>query len=182
VEPSISPALLEVLATSQRLGFLGERPLDQVIAHARSFLPPLVDVHGPVLDLGAGGGIPGLVIAHDRPDLEVTLLDRRRTRTDFLARMVARLGWTERVQVRSNDATQGSEQRFSAVSARGFGPPLHTLTVAVAWLVPGGRAVISEPPAGDRWLEVDLSNLDVERLPSASSVSVFRRRPAGRAD
>lgn len=181
MEAPISPALAEVLSTAQRLGFLGERPIDQVVAHARNFVPPLAESAGPVLDLGAGGGVPGLIVAHDRPDLQVVLLDRRRTRTDFLSRMVARLGWSDRVQVWPREAAHGAEQRFHAVTARGFGPPLYTLTVAVAWLVPDGRAVISEPPAGDRWAEVDLAGLDVERLPSAPSVSVFRRRSTGMA-
>ena len=104
--PPISDELVDVLRRSQELGFLGARPIEQVIDHARSFVTALaaLDVTGPILDLGAGGGVPGLVIAHDRPDQLVTLLDRRRTRTDFLARMVRRLGWQDRVDVWNRDA------------------------------------------------------------------------------
>ena len=83
--------------------------------------------------------MPGLVIAHDRPDQSVTLLDRRRTRTDFLARMVRRLGWQERVDVWNRDA--GDVDRpvtFDAVVARGFGPPSETLAFALGWVRPAG--------------------------------------------
>ena len=37
------------------------------------------------------GGLPGLVIAHDRPDVHVTLIDRREKRTDLLQRQATRL-------------------------------------------------------------------------------------------
>ena len=48
---------------------------------------PLAPVHNAaVLDIGSGGGLPGLVIAHDRPDVHVTLIDRREKRTDLLQR------------------------------------------------------------------------------------------------
>ena len=175
MENPVSPELHEVLSTAQRLGFLGDRPIDQVVAHARNFLPPLAGLKGPVLDLGSGGGVPGLVIAHDRPELTVTLLDRRRTRTDFLARMVARLGWSDRVSVWPRDAADGATASFEAVTARGFGPPLETLGLAVPWLLRDGLVVISEPPAGDRWSDVDLFAYEVERVPSGPHVAVFRR-------
>ncbi len=173
--PPISDELVDVLRRSQELGFLGARPIEQVIEHARSFVTALaaLDVTGPVLDLGAGGGVPGLVIAHDRPDQNVTLLDRRRTRTDFLARMVRRLGWQDRVDVWNRDAGDVTGHPFDAVVARGFGPPSETLAFALGWVRPQGFIVISEPPTGDRWAGVVIPG--ATRLPSAPTVSVFQR-------
>ena len=75
--------LLEALGASQRLGFLGDRSIDEVIAHARYFVDALVDVTGSIADIGAGGGVPGLVVAMDRPDLHITMVDRRTKRTTF---------------------------------------------------------------------------------------------------
>lgn len=46
------------------------------------------------IDVGAGGGFPGIPIAIARPDLAVTLLDAARKRVDFLARAAAELGLT----------------------------------------------------------------------------------------
>jgi 16S rRNA (guanine527-N7)-methyltransferase len=173
--PPISDDLVDVLRLAQELGFLGARPIERVIEHARAFVTALdeLDVTGSVLDLGSGGGVPGLVIAHDHPTWNVTLLDRRRTRTDFLSRMVRRLGWQQRVDVRTGDAEVVEGPAFDAVVARGFGPPVHTLTTALGWVRPDGHVVISEPPTGDRWVGVVVAG--GTRLPSAATVSVFRR-------
>ncbi|MGA9278970.1 RsmG family class I SAM-dependent methyltransferase [Ilumatobacter sp.] len=175
----VSDELDRVLRESQRLGFLGERPIPEVIAHARVFVAPLVDVEGAVIDLGSGGGVPGLVIAHDRPDLNVTLADRRGKRTDFLVRVVARLGWSERVTVVNDDVERIIERTpgvFSAAVARGFGPPPETLRMGRDLVAPSGRIVISEPPSGDRWPDELLDELGVHRIATDdSTVAVFER-------
>jgi 16S rRNA (guanine527-N7)-methyltransferase len=118
--------LHEALGASQRLGFLGDRPIPEVIVHARAFVGALADVEGRVIDIGSGGGVPGLVLAVDRPDLAVTLLDRRTKRTDFLLRMVRRMHIVDRVTVVAADVEEALRTGlggFDAVTARGFGPP-----------------------------------------------------------
>lgn len=171
--------LVDALTEAQRLGFLGARPITEVIEHAGAFVEGLsglsADAH--VIDLGSGGGVPGLVIASARPDLRVTLLDRRTKRTDFLERVVRRLGWTDRVSVTAADVTTfhpGS--LYDAAVARGFGPPAETLSAATRLVRVGGRVVISEPPAGDRWSADLLARAGVERVTGPSShVAVFVR-------
>lgn len=113
------------------------------------------------VDIGSGGGIPGLVLAHDRPDLAVTLVDRRQKCTDFLERATASLGLRERVVVRCCDTSSliAGGEHFDAVTARGFGPPSRTLRVAAQLIRSGGRIVISEPPEGDRWSPGQLEEL-----------------------
>lgn len=172
--------LLEALAESRRLGFLGARPLPDVVEHARGFVAALEPVTGRVVDLGSGGGIPGLVIAHDRPDLQLVLVDRRTKRTDVLVRLVRRLGWTDRVEVVAGDVDELSARRggsFDAAVARGFGPPSVTLTTAAGLVRPGGRIVISEPPAGapSRWSSEVLSELAVRPVSGPSTMAVFVR-------
>jgi 16S rRNA (guanine527-N7)-methyltransferase len=169
---STSPELLAVLEDAQRLGILGPRPITEVVDHARGFVRALESfgVVTTVLDLGSGGGVPGLVIAHDLPDAKVTLLDRRAKRTDLLERVVRRLQWRDRVSVVCDDATTyGPAHSFGAVVARGFGPPDLTLTLAERLVRPGGPIVISEPPGGDRWDAELLGRLRLRRLPSAPS-------------
>ncbi len=173
-------ALLAALAESRRLGFLGSRPLPEVVEHARGFVTALEPVVGCVVDLGSGGGIPGLVIAHDRPDLELVLLDRRTKRTDALARLVRRLGWTDRVEVVADDAAHLVSTRdgtFDAAVARGFGPPEVTLSVAAALVRSGGRIVISEPPSDriSRWSREVVAEAGVRRLDGPPSMAVFER-------
>ena len=167
-----APELVGALLDAQRLGFLGSRPISEVIEHARGFVRALEGV-GPivsVLDLGSGGGVPGLVIAHDLPATHLTLLDRRAKRTDVLERVVRRLGWQDRVSVRCEDVTTFSpDELFDAVVARGFGPPEFTLAAAARLVRSGGSIVISEPPGADRWDPSMLEALGLRR--SGSSIA-----------
>ncbi len=167
--------LIETLRTAQRFGFFGQRPIPEVVEHARHFVRALEGVTGAVVDLGSGGGAPGLVVAWDRPDLDVVLVDRRSKRTDFLSRAIGRLGLGDRVSVRCEDVAVTCATfagQFDAVTARGFGPPDVTLRFADALCRSTGRIVISEPPGGDRWSPRLLDELDLIRRRSGA-VAVF---------
>lgn len=151
-------SLTEVLEAAQRVGTLGSAPVAEVIERARWFLPALATVQGIVVDLGSGAGVPGLVIAEARPDLEMVLVERRQTRADALALAVHGLGMAGRVTVRAEEAGHvGAEPAFhhqcGAVVSRGFGPPRQLLPVARTFLRRGGVLVVAEPPEVDeaRW-------------------------------
>jgi 16S rRNA (guanine527-N7)-methyltransferase len=180
----MSTALLETLREAQRFGFFGPGPVEEATAHAQSFVEVLRDLPlgARLVDLGSGGGLPGLVLAEALPDIEILLVDRREKRTDFLERVVRRLGF-EQVTVRAGDVAvlvreveAGEVDRFDAVTARGFGPPTVTLRLAARLLAPAGRIVVSEPPTGDRWPPELLTELGLvgERH---GGVRVFRHLP-----
>jgi 16S rRNA (guanine527-N7)-methyltransferase len=159
---------------------LGARPVDQVVEHAAAFVDALANVSGTVIDLGSGGGVPGLVIADARPDLHVVLLDRRASRTDHLRRLVGRLGFAGRVEVLTVDAAAAPPAIGDAVVARGFGPPPATLRAAAPLLRPAGLVIVSEPPlneqTGDRWPHALLAELDLVAVVQRDRrVAVFRR-------
>mgnify|MGYP001818277127 FL=1 len=151
--------LIETLRDAQRLGFLGRRPVEQAAEHAHGFVEAIGEppAGARIIDLGSGGGLPGLVLADAYPECAITLVDRRGKRTDFLRRAVRRLGWGH-VSVMQADVDDlvrlvrsDDLDRYDVVTARGFGPPEVTLGFAVALVTPEGRIVISEPPEGDRW-------------------------------
>ncbi|PIE31483.1 MAG: hypothetical protein CSA55_05590 [Ilumatobacter coccineus] len=155
----VSSPLYETLRLAQRFGFFGPGSLDDAISHAEGFVPALgvVEPGSRIIDLGSGGGLPGLVVAEACRDSTVVLLDRRQKRTDFLLQAVSRLGW-DHVMVWHDDAERivgdiraGHIPGFDLVVARGFGPPATTLRIAVGVSVPGASIVISEPPSENRW-------------------------------
>lgn len=153
----------DVLGDAQKWGTLGRRSISEVIAHARQFVAPLASCSGPVIDIGTGAGVPGLVIAVDRTDLRLVLTDRRATRMDALRRGVAAMGLADRVTVLTADVENlGRDPEhagsYQAVVSRGFGPPEVTLRLAAPLVRPGGVIVISEPPADqpDRWKKTEL--------------------------
>jgi 16S rRNA (guanine527-N7)-methyltransferase len=140
-----------------------------------AYLP--ADAHR-ALDLGSGGGVPGLVLAEARPELSWVLLDAGRRRCRFLREAVAELGLTGQVEVvddRAESAARRPELRdqMDVVVARSFGPPPVTAECAVGFLRLGGRLVVSEPPEagkpsgtspnGDRWPEDGLETLGLTR-------------------
>ncbi len=173
------PALIEALASSQRLGMLGGRPIPEVIDHAGAFVAALDEVCGRVVDLGTGGGVPGLIIAAARPDLALVLVDRKTSRTDHVRRLVGRLGWQNRVTVVTAAAADLIlDPAADAAVARGFGPPQMTLRMAARVVRPAGLVVISEPPdaTSARWAPDLLDEIGVVAVASPDSrVATFRR-------
>ena len=157
-------SLEDVLGTAQRLGTLGALPIPEVIAHSRQFVDALVGIMGLVMDIGTGAGVPGLIIAVDRPDLALVLTDRREARMDALARGVTAMGIRDRVKVLTADVAalgQSPEHatKYDAVVCRGFASPEVTATLARPLLKNGGTLIVSEPPTFDpsRW-PADLLN------------------------
>jgi 16S rRNA (guanine527-N7)-methyltransferase len=151
--------LIETLRDAQRFGFFGSRPVEEAARHSYGFVEALgtVPPGARLVDLGSGGGLPGLVLGDAYPTVAITLIDRREKRTDFLRRAILRLGWEHVVVVTGDVATltgdvrSGAIPAFDLVTARGFGPPETTFGVATELVTPSGRIVISEPPSGDRW-------------------------------
>lgn len=144
------------LERARALGFLGPGPVDDHIDHARGFVRAIAGVVGRVVDLGSGGGVPGLVLAVERPDLDLVLVDAMDKRCRFLEQAVAELG-CERVEVVQARAEVVGRSPLrgtaDAVVARSFGPPAVTAECAAPLLRVGGHLVVSEPPGatGARW-------------------------------
>ncbi len=167
--PPVADGVLSALAEAQQMGFLGGRSIGAVVVHARGFLGPIAHVER-VVDLGSGAGVPGLIIAADRPDTEVVLLDASARRTDWLRRVVRRLGWDDRVTVVTGRAEVVARdpvwrERQPAVVARSFAAPLATAECAAGLLALGGTLVVSEPPSADpaRWPAEALAHLGLDR-------------------
>ncbi len=174
---------MEVLERARSIGFLGPGPVEDHVEHARRFGSALdaADVGlGPVADIGAGGGVPGLVLLADRPDRRLTLIDAARKRCSFLVWALAELDLADRAEVWCGRAEEiGHEERarerFAAVVARGFGPPATTLECATPLVRPGGLVVISEPPERRSWPADGLATLALAPGPSSPGMAVFRR-------
>lgn len=157
--------LQEVLERARRLGVLGPGPIEDHIAHAGGFLRALEGVTGQVLDLGSGAGVPGLIIAVERADLHLVLLDAQERRVALLEEAIAALELPDRPEVLHGRAEELAHRadlrgRFAAVTARSFGPPAVVAECGAPFLSPGGRLVVSEPPdQPDRWPADGLARL-----------------------
>ena len=163
------------LRRSSERDFLGSMPLDDQIDHALGFVWAIEqELSGPpesVVDLGTGGGLPGLVLIGCWPDASFVLIDSNQRRTDFLAEEIERSDDGDRVAVvraRAEDAGRVDDlrERSDVVVARSFGAPGTTAECAVPLVAIGGRVVVSEPPGdegGERWKIEGLAQLGLER-------------------
>ena len=175
--------LRSVLAQSLDLGFIGDADLDGHIEHALGFAAVAAEPPRRALDLGSGGGLPGLVLACHWPTTNWLLLDGSPKRTAFLSEAVTELELDDRVTVltgRAEDIGHEDERRASCdlVVARSFGPPAVLAECAAPFLEVGGRLIVSEPrSAASRWdhpAELDLLGLVAEPAPVDGGVTGAR--------
>lgn len=97
-------------------------PAQMVTQHLLDSLAavPAFDASQRVLDVGAGGGLPGIVLAIARPDLEITLIDTVHKKTAFLTQVKAELGLVN-VTVRTGRVEQLQVQTpFDTITSRAF--------------------------------------------------------------
>ena len=178
--------LVAVLEEARDLGFLGPGPVAFHVEHAQAYLGALEGVRGDALDLGAGGGVPGLILAggsgwavyvpqaSKNKDLAWTFVDAMAKRTAFLERAVTALGLDVEVLTgRAEELGRVHRGRYQAVVARSFGGPAVTAECAAPFLAIGGRLIVSEPPGGgDRWSPAGLAELGL------GAVTTFAGPPA----
>jgi 16S rRNA (guanine527-N7)-methyltransferase len=107
--------------------------------------PLVAGFEGPIVDVGSGGGAPGIPLALAFPDREVILLDAERRKCDFLERWAppnARVVWG-----RAED--QDVDWAGVAVAKALAQPP-----TAIEWCLPlvrpGGAVLLWAGPSADR--------------------------------
>ena len=94
----------------------------QMVSHhlldSLTLLPYLEGVQ-TLLDVGSGGGQPGIPTAICRPDVQITLLDANTKKTAFLQQAVIELG-LDNVRVVSGRVEAVENMQFDAVTSRAF--------------------------------------------------------------
>jgi 16S rRNA (guanine527-N7)-methyltransferase len=119
--------------------------LDEVLPAAR-----LLE-HGPVVDVGSGGGSPGLPLAAARPDLRFDLLESARKKCEFLDRWASEFENLSVVCARAEEHARGAgRDAYGTAVSRALAPP----PVAAEWCLPllrnAGRAILFVGPSVDR--------------------------------
>jgi 16S rRNA (guanine527-N7)-methyltransferase len=101
---------------------------------------------GPIVDVGSGGGAPGIPLASALPDRDVTLVEANGRKCAFLREAVREFPNVTVVQGR---AEEQETDRFGVAVAKALAPP----PVAAEWclplVAPGGAAVLYVGPSAD---------------------------------
>lgn len=124
------------------------------------------------IDLGTGAGFPGLIVALLHRG-QVTLVEERKLRVDFLTRAAEILGVAAQTDIVGTKVERMPPRPFDVISARAFAPldKLFRLgapfsTAKTRWILPKGRNAQSELEAaesswqGDLRLEPSLTDPD----------------------
>jgi 16S rRNA (guanine527-N7)-methyltransferase len=99
---------------------------------------------GPIVDVGSGGGSPGIPLAVALPDREVTLLEAERRKCDFLERWAppnARVVWG-RAEEQETDV-------YGVAVAKALARPPTAVEWCLPLVRPGGAAVLWLGPSAD---------------------------------
>jgi len=75
---------------------------------------------GRVLDVGTGGGFPGIPLAITQPQREFALLDRSQKKTSFLRQAVIELGLSNVEIITSRIEAYKTERLFDVIVSRAF--------------------------------------------------------------
>lgn len=94
-----------------------------------------------ILDVGAGGGLPGIVLSIARPDMRVSMVDTVHKKTAFLTQVKAELGLANVTVYTGRVEQLKAPQKFDVITSRAFAE----LNDFVAWsghlLEEGGRFI-----------------------------------------
>lgn len=132
---------------------------------------PVSAFEGPIVDVGSGGGVPGIPLADALPDRRVTLLEANGRKCEFLRQ------WAppnvEVIQGRAEEQVVGV---YGVAVAKALAPP----PVAAEWCLPlvreGGAAILWVGPSVDRErVERVAARLGAESVDAPEGFVVLRK-------
>ncbi|WP_019834216.1 16S rRNA (guanine(527)-N(7))-methyltransferase RsmG [Sphingomonas sp. PR090111-T3T-6A] len=141
-----------VIAESQRQNLISAATIPQFderhLLDSLQLLPHLQD--GVLVDIGSGGGFPGLVLACCRTD-PIHLVEPRAKRAAFLDSTAQALGIGQRVTVHASKIERVQLPPVRSITARAvasldalFGMAAHLADESTRWVLPKGRSAASE--------------------------------------
>lgn len=149
-------------------------PMQMVTHHLLDSLAAVPAFEGArnVLDVGAGGGLPGTVLAITRPDMKVAMIDTVHKKTAFLTQVKVELGLANvTVHTMKVQDLQVSD-KFDVITSRAFADLSDFVNWSGHLLQDGGKfiALKGVAPSEERerlplaWKVIDLQPLQVPRL------------------
>jgi 16S rRNA (guanine527-N7)-methyltransferase len=120
-----------------------------------------------VCDIGSGAGLPGLVLALGRPDLQITLVEPLLRRTTFLEEAVEALALPNVQVVRERAEALHGTVRFDVVTSRAVAPLERLARWSLPLVAPGGSMLAMKGSSAQR--ELDEAARTIHKLGGRSS-------------
>jgi len=175
-----------LLDANTRVNLTGIRDRDEawrrLIIDSLTVLPWLegLEEGAAVIDVGTGGGLPGVPLAIARGDLRFTLLDATGKKVDFVARAVETLGLTNATALRGRAEALGHEPAHRAAYDLAISRAIGAMPPLLEWCMPlvkvGGAVLAMKGPKAEAELREAGDALD---LLGGGEVEVFDAYPPG---
>jgi 16S rRNA (guanine527-N7)-methyltransferase len=150
-------------------------PLEKVTLHLLDSLSVLPYIKTKnLLDVGSGGGLPGIVLAICLPQLKVTTIDTVQKKTIFMRQVKGELGLNNLEVVHARVENYQPSEKFEAIISRAFSEASlfvkltqHLLTENGQWLAMKGLAPYKElkmlESKSNKIIPLKVAGLDAER-------------------
>ena len=118
-------------------------PMQMVTHHLLDSLaavPAFAQAHN-VLDVGSGGGLPGIVLAIVRPDMKVSMIDTVHKKTAFLTQVKAELGLSNVTVYTARVEQLQVSDKFDVITSRAFADLSDFVNWSSHLLADGGRYI-----------------------------------------
>jgi 16S rRNA (guanine527-N7)-methyltransferase len=135
--------LVDLVATPGLTAVSGEEARRVHVEESLAALDVVRRFDGPIVDVGSGGGAPGIPLADALPERQVTLLEATRRKCEFLERWAREL---PNARVICGRAEEQPVDSWGVAVAKALAPP----PVAAEWCLPlvepGGAVVLYVGP------------------------------------
>ena len=148
---------------------------EQMVTHhlldSLAAVPAFAQAHN-VLDVGSGGGLPGIVLAIVRPDMKVSMIDTVHKKTAFLTQVKAELGLSNVTVYTARVEQLQVSDKFDVITSRAFADLSDFVNWSSHLLADGGRYIalkgVAPKDEQDRlpaeWQVTGVEPLQVPRL------------------
>jgi 16S rRNA (guanine527-N7)-methyltransferase len=127
-------------------------PLQIAVKHCLDAIAPLhlLPNEGALLDIGTGGGFPGIPLKIMRPDLFMTLIDSIRKKISFVKHVIRQLDLQQiealHARAQSLAGQEGCKGRYQVVVCRALSGLNAIVQMALPLLAPQGRIIVYQGP------------------------------------
>jgi 16S rRNA (guanine527-N7)-methyltransferase len=162
----------EILLWNRRINLVSERSAQEIVI--RHFLDSLTPApfldrpDGALIDLGSGGGFPGIPLRIALPGLQLTLVEASRKKSSFLSHVVRtlRLDGVQVIWERVEELTAAKNMpgRFDTLISRAAFKLPDLIRTAAFFLKPGGQLIAMKGPDPQEEME------ETERISEAAGM------------
>lgn len=146
----------ELARRGEELGLIGPLELPRLWTRHilnSALLAPLLEARGRVADVGSGAGLPGLVLAIARPNVEFVLIEPMERRTDWLRSESDRLGLQNVTVLRGRAEDVADDVVVDQVTARAVSALSKLIPLTVPLVRSGGQLILMKGARVDEEIE-----------------------------